>query len=660
MSVNARAQPSPPLLLLVGVLGAAVALHAVLAALIGPGAPALDALYGVVTVLAAGACLAGAARHAVPAARRAWFVLGAGLVCWVAGDLSWLYADVALGGVPLSDALYLAYYPLIACGAWAIARRDDVPGRGILSLDGAIAGTAVAALAAATILHGALAQPVGGTLATALNIAYVAGDLVLVVLAVGTFTGLRGTGRDARRLLLPSALALAAGADAAFLASSAAGTYTTGGLVDTAYLAAVCAFAAAPWLWRPAGPDAARARGMGHWDARLVTVAAAATSTAILIAAPSGVAARVLAALSLLGVVVRLVLTAHQTERLLHIREHEALTDELTGLGNRRALLRDLEAATADGQPHLLTILDLDGFKRYNDTFGHPVGDALLRRVGVQLGIAALPGRTYRLGGDEFCVLWAGGVSAPALTARAIAALTERGEGFSVTACAGHVHVPREAATAVEALRVADRRLYAAKAAAAGRDDPHTRAALVRTVQERQPDLARHHQAVAALADEVGRVLGLDAEQRDVLVRAAELHDIGKLAIPDQILDSPDDLTDDEWLFMREHPVIGERILACAPPLRGVAAVVRSTHERWDGSGYPDRLAGLEIPLAARVIAVCDAFDVITTSRPYHRGETVEAAIGELRRCAGAQFDPHLVEAFVRARAATATAARQG
>ena len=133
-----------------------------------------------------------------------------------------------------------------------------------------------------------------------------------------------------------------------------------------------------------------------------------------------------------------------------------------------------------------------------------------------------------------------------------------------------------------------------------------------------------------------------------MVVRTAKLHDIGKMAVPDAILSKPGPLDGEEWDYVRQHTLIGERIVAAAPPLAPVARLVRSSHERWDGGGYPDGLRGDEIPLGARVVAVCDAFDAMTTQRPYREPVSEVAAEAELRRCAGTQFDPMVVEAFCR------------
>ena len=140
--------------------------------------------------------------------------------------------------------------------------------------------------------------------------------------------------------------------------------------------------------------------------------------------------------------------------------------------------------------------------------------------------------------------------------------------------------------------------------------------------------------------------MGLDAELRETVARAAELHDVGKVAVPDAILTKPGPLNEAEEAVMRRHAVIGAAIVASAPALKGAAALVRASHERWDGRGYPDGLAGHEIPLGARIVSVCDAFSAMRQERPYGAVLDEEEALDELRRGAGSQFDPALVAAF--------------
>lgn len=227
------------------------------------------------------------------------------------------------------------------------------------------------------------------------------------------------------------------------------------------------------------------------------------------------------------------------------------------------------------------------------------------------------------------------------------AALSEQGPGFSIEASWGTVQLPTEAATSTDALRLADRRMYTAKGRRSDSVLSQTRNVLLGLLREREPELNRHLDSVAGLASALGRALKLDAEDLDVLVRAAEMHDIGKVAIPDEILHKEGPLTDAEQALMRKHTLIGERVLAAAPALREVATVVRSTHEHWDGSGYPDKLAGESIPLGARIILICDAYSAMTSERPYERAMTSEEALEELCRSAGTELDPRLVEVFI-------------
>jgi two-component system cell cycle response regulator len=230
--------------------------------------------------------------------------------------------------------------------------------------------------------------------------------------------------------------------------------------------------------------------------------------------------------------------------------------------------------------------------------------------------------------------------------AAASVALSEEGDGFDITSSHGAVLIPRDAGETRDVLQLADQRMYGQKERrfnAAGRQ---TRDVLLGVLRERHADLHAHLCDVARLARLVGVKLGMDADDLDVLTRAAELHDIGKMALPDAILDKPGPLDAEEWAFMQRHTVIGERILGAAEALRPVATIVRSSHERWDGDGYPDGLAGERIPLGARIVFVCDAFDAMVADRAYRSGKTPDEALAELRACAGTQFDPSVVAAF--------------
>jgi putative nucleotidyltransferase with HDIG domain len=256
-------------------------------------------------------------------------------------------------------------------------------------------------------------------------------------------------------------------------------------------------------------------------------------------------------------------------------------------------------------------------------------------------------GEAYRLGGDEFCaVLSIEEEHLEDVLATATRALRESGEEFTISASYGVVLVPHEADTLEQALQLADERMYSQKYGRSGARE-QARDVLMRTMQAKQPTLREHSSEVAQLAMAVASRLGMVGEQVDEIARAAELHDVGKVGIPDAILDKPAALDATEWEFMHQHTILGERILNAAPALRPVARIVRASHERWDGTGYPDGLSSAEIPRGARIVAVCDAYEAMTSDRAYRPALTHDAACDELRAMAGSQFDPEVVQAFI-------------
>ena len=330
----------------------------------------------------------------------------------------------------------------------------------------------------------------------------------------------------------------------------------------------------------------------------------------------------------------------------------ELFTDTLTDLRNRRALMDELPRAcqrATDADPAFLWFFDLNGFKRYNDSFGHVAGDRLLRRLGQRLREVVRPhGQVYRLGGDEFCVLITGPIADPhALFGEAREALTESGGAFTVDASGGAVELPREAAAAEHALRLADQRMYREKAGTRAGAAELITAVLHAALAQRHPDLGEHSDDVAGDVELLARSIGMEQDAIDLVVKAGDLHDVGKLGIPDEIITKPGPLTASEWDFMKQHTVMGEQIIAAAGASLGpIGPLVRASHERWDGAGYPDGLKGDAIPLGARIITICDSFRAMLDERVYKPSMTVEEALAELRRCAGSQFDPELVELF--------------
>jgi diguanylate cyclase (GGDEF)-like protein len=519
---------------------------------------------------------------------------------------------------------------------------------GSLWLDGATSALAAGALGAAVLVELVLEQTSGSLSTVITNLAYPLGDVLLLSAVFGVFA-LMGGHPGRRWLLLGLGILATTMADSIYLFQSANGTYVDGTWVDVLWPASLLLIASAAWT-------SDRTREGLEVEGRpllLVPAVCALIATGILVYdhfTRLNLLAVVLATATLCLVVVRLGLTFRENRRLLELTHAEATTDVLTGLANRRQLISDLERRLARSPvpTTLLMLFDLDGFKGYNDSFGHPAGDALLARLGAKL--AKVPedaGSVYRLGGDEFCLLaTVGDGDTEALIHRACEALSERGEGFEIGSSFGAVMLADEAQDSSGALQIADERLYAQKYSRRG-ESGRTVAALLEALAVREPDIQAQIAGVSALSVEVGQMLGLRRDELEELERAAQLHDLGKLAVPDEILHKPGPLDEREWAFIRQHTIVGERILRASPALRSVATIVRSSFENWDGSGYPDGLAGDEIPLPSRIIRACNAFVAMTSDRPYREALPVETAIEELNRLAGTVFDSTVVRVLL-------------
>ena len=377
---------------------------------------------------------------------------------------------------------------------------------------------------------------------------------------------------------------------------------------------------------------------------------------------------------ALVGPLLAISLYQRSTHRALRAMRL-ALTDPLTGLGNHRhfheRLQRELQTAEEQGTPLTLCFVDIDDFKRINDRFGHPSGDRVLSQVAGKLRQG---GEAFRLGGDEFALLFVDHNEGTALAAansivERIGALDLDHIG-SVTVSAGLATFPIQGHGRDELIRLADSALYWAKEhgknrvriyrpdvvelaelkrLAAGPDRAaryRAAASLAKAVDARDTYTGSHSERVAELAARIAMRLGLDAEHVELTRLAGSLHDLGKLAIPEEILRKPGELTDSERLVLERHPQIGFRMLDSLG-VEPVADVVLHHHERWDGAGYPDGLRGESIPLGARIIFVADAYDAMTSDRVYRSKRSAGAALAELERCAGTQFDPEIVGAFV-------------
>jgi two-component system cell cycle response regulator len=612
-------------------------------------------LYNGLILVAAASCLTRAIR--VPGRRIAWALLGAGLLSWSAAELynSFYLSKLEEPPYPaLNDAFYIAFYPLTYAALAMLVRSRMKEARGSLWLDGLVAALAVSAVGEVALFSPMAEASNQDGLATpiqvAVDLAYPIGDMLMLSLVMGVFA-LTAWRPGRAWTMIGLGLTAMAVADAIYAYQSSQGAYVQGGLLDAMWPAATLLVGFAAW-------EPARSKEEIHlegWRILVLPVVFALPSLGVLVYDhwhPVDAAAIALAAGCMLAVIVRTAMTFGENMRMLSTSRRDAHTDALTGLGNRRRLMRDLgqemERAEA-GPPRALALFDLDGFKGYNDNFGHPAGDALLARLGRNLDETVRPhGRAYRLGGDEFCVLAdIGEAGAAEVVAAATAALSEHGKGFFVTASHGLVLLPVETSDVDAAMQIADQRLYGQKGArqstAVGQQ---TRDVLLQVLQARKPDLHEHLHEVAELALIVGQRMRLAPEELNEMSRAAELHDIGKMAVPDEILNKPGPLDEGELEFVRHHTLVGERILAAAPALENVAKLVRSSHESFDGTGYPDGLAGEQIPLASRIIAVCDAYHAMTDERPYQPAKSPQEAMAELRRCKGTRFDPDVVEAI--------------
>lgn len=377
---------------------------------------------------------------------------------------------------------------------------------------------------------------------------------------------------------------------------------------------------------------------------------------------------------ALLGPLIAISLYQRSTHRALRAMRL-ALTDPLTGLGNHRhfheRLQRELVAAEEATEPLSLCLIDVDDFKRINDHYGHPAGDRVLSQVATRLRQG---GEAFRLGGDEFAVLLPEHDEPNALSAANSIIerlrVMELEHNEQVTVSAGVATFPVQGVGRDELIRLADSALYWAKEhgknrvrvyrpevvelaelkrLASGADRAarfRAAASLAKAVDARDVYSGSHSERVSDLAVRVAQRMGLNQELVELTRLAASLHDLGKLAIPEEILRKPGPLTDPERLVLERHPQIGYRMLESLG-VTPVAEWVLHHHERWDGMGYPDGLHGEDIPLGARIIFVADAFDAMTNDRVYRSKLTLEAALEELESCGGSQFDPEAVAALI-------------
>jgi diguanylate cyclase (GGDEF)-like protein/putative nucleotidyltransferase with HDIG domain len=369
----------------------------------------------------------------------------------------------------------------------------------------------------------------------------------------------------------------------------------------------------------------------------------------------------------------------HHVDRLIGRLSDAARTDSLTSLLNRRGFEElfetELERARRSGRPLSVIVGDLDAFKAVNDRFGHAAGDRALERLSEILQtVKRRIDTAARIGGEEFAVI------APDTDHHAAYILAERmrrevrdafaPEPFPLTISLGIATFPRHGATGESLIGGADEALYAAKKlgrdrtvvynpeladsllAATGQPAPRaerhstTVLALAEVIDIRDEGTAEHSETVGRYAGAIARELGLGADLVERVRFGGIVHDVGKIGIPDSVLRKPGWLSDEDWREMHRHPEIGARILRGAN-LDDIGEWVLAHHERPDGEGYPHGLSGNDIPLEARILAVADAYEAMTSDRVYRPALTSQSARAELLRCSGTQFDGRVVDAFL-------------
>ena len=351
--------------------------------------------------------------------------------------------------------------------------------------------------------------------------------------------------------------------------------------------------------------------------------------------------------------------------------ESRSIRDPLTNLPTADVFMcrleQEVERSRRHGRSLSVVVLDIDGFRRVNASHGRSAGDVVLTAVGDILSRWTRSSDVAsRTSADEFTLMLpeTGADEAVKFVERILLELEalKVGPVDGVSASAGIAGYRRplsagelvaEAGTALDGARSAGggRAQVAGMATTAAEpsQNPHHDAimGLAEALNERDRYTGSHSEEVVDLAADVARGLGLPDEEIARVKAAALLHDIGKVAIPDGILNKPGKLTDEEWKLMREHPAIGERILRAIPGMGGIARIVRHEHERFDGGGYPDGLAGDDIPIGSRIILACDAYHAMTSDRPYRKGMSHGEAVRELAANAGSQFDPAVTEILI-------------
>jgi diguanylate cyclase (GGDEF)-like protein len=635
-------------------------------------------LYCLVSVSSAAAVLIGCWRGLPRGKPRVpWLFLGFSQVVYAVADICFYVSHNVLGQTAfpaVADALYLLHYPLVVVGLILLIRRRT-PGHDLASvLDAATLAVAVGMLSWLYLI-GPQARAGSLSLVTVVSVAYPVMDLAMFAVALRLILG--PGGRPASFVLLTANLLAIFTADTVYVMQQLSGTYATGNFLDAIWLGGNLALGAAalhPTVRRV--EERANSADVQLTPSRLAVLAGAA-----LIAPSTLVLQFALGRLRDIPVIAAacaalFMLTIGRLAGLVADQRTLAITDVLTGLRTRRffgaQLPVEIAKARRSGAKLAVLIVDIDHFKSINDGYGHPAGDRVLVEVARRLRESVRPSDVLaRYGGEEFALV------VPSVSVEELAAIGERLRDqvassqiqvatdvwLHVTVSIGTATLPMNGGTPAELINTADRALYAAKAQ--GRDrvvlgdsnpDPGNTADtagllvyLQRVADEVDSWLStsEHGRAVGRWAALVAHSLGHDEPTVCRTELAGRLHDVGKILVPQDIWRKPAKLTTDEFELVRQHPEHGYRMLSVVPDLVDVAEIIHQHHERTDGRGYPLGLAGEQIRVEARIVAVCDSWAAMLAERPYQSALSQQAASGELLRCRGSQFDPEVVDAFL-------------
>jgi diguanylate cyclase (GGDEF)-like protein len=645
------------------------------------GAPPVVGVVLYLSVSASGAvmvfvgCVRNQPRHRL---RLPWILLGTGQAVYAAADTAFYVAHDLLGNTAypsVADPLYLGHYPLVVIGLILLIRLRS-PGRDLPGLLDAASLAVVAAMLSWLYLIGPVARIDEPFIARLVSVAYPVMDLVLLVFSLRLI--LVPSSRPASFVLLSTSLLAIFTADSVYVIQQLLNTYASGNFLDGIWLAANLTLGAAALHPTMATLDRRRAGP----DVRIGPVRLAILTTAALVAPTTLVLQDAFHALQDIPVIAAAcaalcIFTIARLAGLLIDQRRLASTDALTGLRTRRFFEAQLPAAVArvvkSGGALAVLVIDVDHFTSVNDRYGHQAGDRALREIARRLRGALDRGDLLaRYGGEEFVIVTSASRNhLPGLAERLrdrianapIVVLPE--VWIAITVSVGVASFPPDGSVD-ELLTAADRALYAAKTRGGDQvvvdatdriplvHDPAESAHMLDYLRQLAKEVdgvgSERSRTVGGLAGLVATELGLDSAAVHHAELAGELCDVGKVLVPRSIRTKPDALTTTERRIARAHAEHGHQLIKVVPGLADVADAVRQHHERWDGHGYPDGLAAGRIRVEARVVAVCDAWAAMISDRPFRSAQDPEQACAELRRERGGQFDPDVVDAFLRLR----------